>query len=353
MAACIASVPGAFAETRATVFTDDFSSGLGNWTPGTKAGVNDHHEVIVNAEEEVEFIQEYDYIEKTLSFEDSFEVSFEVRRTLGSSGNFDFLVELVQAPAFSGLLRLQYGSDTTYKINIGVAPSTWDGSLPGADVDDDTGFLKSMPIGSGPLVGTVTYTYANGAMKFGFTHDTLGTIETPWVETGASFTSTAIRIWAMGTPTDGGTRFVDNVLVDAPVAVDEGLLVDAQGNLYLGEGQSGVPVHVLGNMSCTGVLIEGSSRALKRDISSLTRDEARDALDGLQPVKYTYKADPTLDQHAGFIAEDVPALLATPDRKGLSAMDIVAILTRVVQDQQKEIDDLKRMLGQAPARPSI
>jgi hypothetical protein len=103
-------------------------------------------------------------------------------------------------------------------------------------------------------------------------------------------------------------------------------------------------MHVLGNISCTGNLTEGSSRSLKRDISSLATDEAKAALKDLQPVKYYYKADPTCDQHAGFIAEDVPALLATPDRKGLSAMDIVAILTKVVQEQQKEIDGLKRIL---------
>jgi len=46
----------------------------------------------------------------------------------------------------------------------------------------------------------------------------------------------------------------------------------------------------------------------------------------------------------GFIAEDVPELLATKDRKGLSPMDIVAVLTRVVQEQQKTIADLSEKL---------
>ena len=36
----------------------------------------------------------------------------------------------------------------------------------------------------------------------------------------------------------------------------------------------------------------------------------------------------------GFIAEDVPDLVATKDRKGLSPMDIVAVLTKVLQEQQ-------------------
>ncbi len=42
----------------------------------------------------------------------------------------------------------------------------------------------------------------------------------------------------------------------------------------------------------------------------------------------------------GFIAEDVPELVATNDRKGLSSMDIVAVLTKVLQEQQKTISEL-------------
>ena len=47
------------------------------------------------------------------------------------------------------------------------------------------------------------------------------------------------------------------------------------------------------------------------------------------------------DRHVGFIAEDVPELVATPDRKSLAPMDIVAVLTKVLQDQQATINDLK------------
>jgi hypothetical protein len=41
------------------------------------------------------------------------------------------------------------------------------------------------------------------------------------------------------------------------------------------------------------------------------------------------------DPRVGFIAEDVPELVATPDRKALSALEIVAVLTRVVKEQQR------------------
>jgi hypothetical protein len=43
----------------------------------------------------------------------------------------------------------------------------------------------------------------------------------------------------------------------------------------------------------------------------------------------------------GFIAEDVPDLVSTKDRKGLSPMDIVAVLTKVVQELKAENEGLK------------
>ena len=42
----------------------------------------------------------------------------------------------------------------------------------------------------------------------------------------------------------------------------------------------------------------------------------------------------------GFIAEDVPGIVATQDRQGLSPMEMVALLTKVVQAQDAEIDRL-------------
>jgi cell division protein FtsB len=39
----------------------------------------------------------------------------------------------------------------------------------------------------------------------------------------------------------------------------------------------------------------------------------------------------------------VPALVATEDRKALSPMDVVAVLTKVVQEQQKAIEEQKKI----------
>ncbi len=70
-----------------------------------------------------------------------------------------------------------------------------------------------------------------------------------------------------------------------------------------------------------------------------------DALSKLDPVKYNYKKD-SGETYVGFIAEDVPELVATKDRKGMSSMDVVAVLTKVVQEQQATIDKLTRRLDE-------
>jgi hypothetical protein len=48
--------------------------------------------------------------------------------------------------------------------------------------------------------------------------------------------------------------------------------------------------------------------------------------------------------HVGFIAEDVPDLVATKDRKGLSPMDIVAVLTQVLKEKSQVIEDQQRTI---------
>ncbi|MBT6052077.1 MAG: hypothetical protein HOG49_35180, partial [Candidatus Scalindua sp.] len=89
-----------------------------------------------------------------------------------------------------------------------------------------------------------------------------------------------------------------------------------------------------------GTWTSASSRELKENINKLTYDSAFTTLINLTPVTYNYKVDKE-EAYVGFIAEDVPELVATNDRKGLAPMDIVAVLTKVTQKQQEEIDQLK------------
>jgi hypothetical protein len=93
-----------------------------------------------------------------------------------------------------------------------------------------------------------------------------------------------------------------------------------------------------------GTWNNASSRELKENIKDLTVDAAMEALAGLTPVTYNYKADKEED-HVGFIAEDVPGLVAMKDRKSLSSMDIVSVLTKVVQEQLKTISKLEERIA--------
>jgi len=62
----------------------------------------------------------------------------------------------------------------------------------------------------------------------------------------------------------------------------------------------------------------------------------------LKPVTYAYKAQPH-DAKVGFIAEEVPELVADPQHRSVSAMDMVALLTKVVQVQEEKITKLEAM----------
>ncbi len=87
--------------------------------------------------------------------------------------------------------------------------------------------------------------------------------------------------------------------------------------------------------SCVnGVWTDKSSRASKENIEALSSTKALAVFHQLQPVTYNYKSDKK-ESYVGFIAEDVPELVAINSRNGLSSMDMVAVLTKVVQEQDK------------------
>jgi hypothetical protein len=69
-------------------------------------------------------------------------------------------------------------------------------------------------------------------------------------------------------------------------------------------------------------------------------DIIRAPLKQLSPVKFNYKTEDAKKVPIGSIVQDVPELVASTDRKGVSFSDIVSILTRVVKDQQKTIKTL-------------
>ena len=75
----------------------------------------------------------------------------------------------------------------------------------------------------------------------------------------------------------------------------------------------------------------------------MTEIEAISTLEDLNPVKYNYKFNKD-EKNVRFIVEDVPDLVAIESRKGLSSMDITAVLVKVVQQQRKEIAAMQKRL---------
>jgi hypothetical protein len=145
---------------------------------------------------------------------------------------------------------------------------------------------------------------------------------------------------------------------------DTGLRVPADGTLDLvgngatrlriapdgriGVGSVDVPSYPIqhengAHLTDGGVWTDASSRGLKENIAELPTDAALEALGGLVPVTFNYRREPG-EQYVGFIAEDVPHLVAMGDRSSLSPMDMVALLTKVVQSQQEVIGELQRRL---------
>ena len=79
-------------------------------------------------------------------------------------------------------------------------------------------------------------------------------------------------------------------------------------------------------------------------ISNRSTASCGTVLTALSPVRYVYKNSRD-EEYMGFIDEDVPDIVASNDRKSLSPMDIVAVLTAVVKNQQMSIEKHQKLLS--------
>ena len=96
-------------------------------------------------------------------------------------------------------------------------------------------------------------------------------------------------------------------------------------------------------INTSGQFVDASTRELKENISEIDTKTAMEAFKKLRPVTYNYKAQKE-ELVTGFIAEEVPELVAQNGRKGLAPLEITALLTRVVKEQQATIEELKKRL---------
>ena len=205
-------------------------------------------------------------------------------------------------------------------IGLGTAVPQGDLHISGTEVED----LFS---GLGPDL------VAGPAFNFGYSGNTFGP--------GSGF----FNVRPVGTAPNPALYF-------ATANVDR-LMIDNQG--FVGVHLDGVlgpgfnPAHPIhsqtsgAHLTAGGIWTDASSRDLKEEIAPLEAAAALAALARLEPVSFRYKLEPE-DPHVGFISEEVPELVATPDRKTLAPMDIVAVLTKVVQEQQAMIEEQRSSL---------
>ncbi|NEQ11711.1 MAG: tail fiber domain-containing protein, partial [Moorea sp. SIO4E2] len=150
---------------------------------------------------------------------------------------------------------------------------------------------------------------------------------------------TKYGLYARATGGPSGTRFGVYGRADAQnnsSAIVYGVYGVASGGKTSYAGYFEGNVHVNGHLTYR-TIGQVSSRELKENINTLAIEDAIETLEGLNPVQFSYKKDHQKETHIGFIAEDVPDLVASHDRKTLSPMDIVAVLTKVVKEQNNTI----------------
>jgi hypothetical protein len=142
--------------------------------------------------------------------------------------------------------------------------------------------------------------------------------------------------------------------LSAPGSTGDAVMISGSSSSYFNGGNVGIgttsPQYLLdvNGQIRVQTTVYSSSRTLKDHIVDLKSGEAMAALDELNPVKFNYKNSPDVS-HIGFIAEDVPDLVAQKKRDAVDPMDIVAVLTKVVQKQNKTIGDQEKAIEELRA----
>jgi hypothetical protein len=122
-------------------------------------------------------------------------------------------------------------------------------------------------------------------------------------------------------------------------APDNSFYMDQGGNVGIGTNAPTQTLHVDGTAYIKQTIEVGSSRHLKKEIKPLSLADAKAVLEDLEPVAFKYKNETA--QQLGFIAEDVPDLVATASRKSLRPMDFVAVLATVSKAHETRTKELE------------
>ncbi len=235
----------------------------------------------------------------------------------------------------------------------------------GAMSNNSTGSLNSA-FGNGSLGRNTT---GSGNVSFGarsLTDNTTG-IDNVAIGTAALFKSvTANRNIAIGSGTLGGAGLSG----DSNIAIGTGALshnTTGTNNIAIGDKSSRFTNNsntvTLGNSSHNTYLMyaaswtQASDRSLKHDIKEIP--VGLDFVKQLNPVEYVYNnAAKETDKTFGFIAQEIDILVKKSDIQGnvivgdignnllgLKQVELIPVLTKAIQEQQSQIEDLEQKLA--------
>jgi len=103
------------------------------------------------------------------------------------------------------------------------------------------------------------------------------------------------------------------------------------------------------NLYVQGSIFNPSDKNLKTNIEIIKNDKS-DNIINLEPVEFNYKADKLQRKHLGFIAQEVekifPELVSGTqnESKSINYIEFIPLLVSKIQNQQKEIDELKEQM---------
>jgi hypothetical protein len=233
--------------------------------------------------------------------------------------------------------RIQPGAPTdslTIKSDGKIGIGTW---YPAHDLDV---LLKTTSL---VQLGNTDVDATNKAARMVVRH--YNNAEEPVYLFGAASTSTNNYVALGGGSTLGNAA----TQIDLFTALNTTTPIGTSRLTILGSGYVGIgtqtpayPLQMAGGAYTNGTRwYNVSSREFKDNIKGLKVEDAIETLQGLNPVTFSYKASPK-ENNVGFIAEEVPDLIAPKDRKGLCPMDIVAVLTKVVQELKARNEKLEQ-----------
>ncbi|MBD2080942.1 DUF6519 domain-containing protein [Leptolyngbya sp. FACHB-17] len=149
----------------------------------------------------------------------------------------------------------------------------------------------------------------------------------------------------LGKSVTGGTlRILGNTTSPALLEVNGEVRADQFVAKNLATDSIGAKTVLIQKSITSGTYHQISSRTLKEDITTLNSQDTATLLQALSPVRFIYTEDANKSLHLGFIAEDTPNVFTSADKQAVKLMDIVAVLTQAVKDQQRELKDQQREL---------